>query len=192
MLKRRGLAALVRAVLVGTVLLGPPGAAAAAELAAPEGAVVVTVAGNIQNTNRGAFDPEKDLFLKYHEVSFEKAAAFDRAMLEGLGLHEVEIAFEGWPEPVRLQGPRLRDLVAAVGGAGQTVSLMALDGYASEIAWADLEALDWIVGIRQDGRDLGLGQRGPLWVVYSYPDGRKLTAEDELRWPWATFYIEIK
>jgi hypothetical protein len=29
-------------------------------------------------------------------------------------------------------------------------------------------------------------------VVYSYPDGRALTAEDELRWPWATFYIEIE
>ena len=192
MLKRRGFAGLVPALLFGAALLGLPGAAAAADLPAPEGAVVVTVAGNIQNTNRGAFDPEKDLFLKYHEVSFEKAAAFDRAMLEELGLHEVEIAFEGWPEPVRLQGPRLRDLVAAVGGEGATVSLMALDGYASEIAWADLEALDWIVGIRQDGRDLGLGQRGPLWVVYTYPDGRKLTADDELRWPWATFYIEIK
>jgi hypothetical protein len=192
MLKRRGFAALVPALLFGAALLGLPGATAAADLPAPEGAVVVTVAGNIRNTNRGAFDPEKDLFLKYHEVSFEKAAAFDRAMLEALGLHEVEIAFEGWAEPVRLQGPRLKDLVEAVGGEGQTVSLMALDGYASEIAWADLEALDWIVGIRQDGRDLGLGQRGPLWVVYSYPDGRKLTAEDELRWPWATFYIEIK
>lgn len=164
----------------------------AAELAAPQSAVVVTVAGAIQHTNRGPFDPNADFFLKYHEVSFEKAAAFDRPMLQQLGMHQVEIAFDGWPAPLRLEGPRLRDLVAAVGGAGQSVSLMALDGYASEISWADLEALDWIVGIRQDGRELGLGQRGPLWVVYTYPDGRKLTPDDELRWPWATFYIEIR
>src|SRR5690606_27644311 len=164
----------------------------AAELAAPESAVVVTVAGAIEHTNRGPFDPEADFFLKYHEVTFEKAAAFDRPMLQELGMHEVEIALDGWPAPVRLEGPRLKDLVAAVGGSGKTISLMALDGYASEISWEDLETLDWIVGIRQDGKELGLGQRGPLWVVYIYPDGRRLTADDELRWPWATFYIEIR
>lgn len=169
-----------------------PGIATAADLPAPEGAVVVTVAGNIANTNRGAFDADADLFLNYHGVSFDKAAAFDRAMLEALGMHEVEVAYEGGPAPVRVTGPRLADLVAAVGGEGETVSLMALDGFASEISRADLEALDWIVGIEQDGRPLGLGQRGPLWVVYTYPDGRALTADDEMRWPWATFYIEIR
>ncbi|HEY9566472.1 MAG TPA: hypothetical protein VIR38_00160 [Thalassobaculum sp.] len=188
MLNGRGLAALVAAFLLTAL----PAGAGAAELAAPEGAVVVTVAGAIENTNRGAFDPDRDLFLKYHDRSFTKAAAFDRAMLEGLGLHQVEIALDGWPEPVRLEGPRLKDLVAAVGGAGERITLVALDGYASEISRAELEGLDWIVGLRRDGRDLGLGERGPLWIVYSYPDGRKLTAEDELRWPWATFYIEIE
>ena len=165
--------------------------AAAAELPAPSGTVVVTVAGNIQNTNRGPFDPAVDLFLKYHERSFDKAAAFDLAMLEDLGMHTVEIVLEGWPEPVTLEGPTLRDLVAAVGGTGSGVTLLALDGYGSEITWDELQALDWIVGIRQDGKPLALGQRGPLWVVYTHPDGRALTAEDELRWPWATFYIEI-
>lgn len=164
----------------------------AAQLATPQDAVVVTVAGAIENTNRGPFDPATDFFLKYHEVNFDKAAAFDRAMLQQLGMHEVELALDDWPAPVRLEGPRLKDLVAAVGGSGKTISLMALDGYASEISWEDLETLDWIVGVRQDGKELGLGQRGPLWVVYTHPDGRKLTTDDELRWPWATFYIEIR
>ena len=164
----------------------------AADLEKPDDAVVLTVTGNIQNTNRGAFDPAKDLFLKYHERSFEKAAAFDRDMLEDLGTQKVTISLPEWPAPVRIEGPRLRDLVAAVGGRGSKVTLLALDGYASEISWEELEALNWIVGIEQDDQDIGLGQRGPLWVVYTYPDGRALTAEDELRWPWATFYIEIK
>jgi len=185
---RRLAASLVFTLLL--VSLAP--AASAADLAAPEGAVVVTVAGKIANTNRGAFDPAKDLFLKYHEVSFDKAAAFDAAMLEQLGLHAVTVSVPEWPAPVRIEGPLLRDLVAAVGGAGQSVSLLALDGYASEISWDDLQALDWIVGLKADGRPLALGQRGPLWVVYGAPDGRALTAEDELRWPWATFYIEVK
>jgi len=178
------------AALACALLLALP--AAAAELAPPQGAVVVTVAGNIANTNRGPFDPAVDLFLKYHELSFDKAAAFDRAMLERLGLHKVTVAIPAWPAPVTLEGPRLKDLVAAVGGSGRTVTLVALDGYASEIAWDDLQALDWIVGVKADGRPLGLGQRGPLWVVYGAPEGRALTADDELRWPWATFYIEIR
>ncbi len=120
----------------------------AAELARPEGPVVVTVAGNIENSNRPAFDAARDLFLKYHERSFDKAAAFDTAMLEALGLHTVEIDLEAWPGPVYVQGPYLRDLLGAVGAKGKAITLVALDGYASEISWEDLQKLDWIVGIR--------------------------------------------
>ena len=183
-------------------LCAPLFRAQAADLARPEGAVVLTVAGAIERTNRGPFDPAADLFLKFHERSFDKAAAFDRAMLADLGMHAIEVEFDGWDEPVYLEGPYLRDLVATVGGpvSGGTsvgaeeggITLLALDGYASKISWHELRTLDWIVAIRQDGQPLGLGQRGPLWVVYTYPDGRALSAEDELRWPWATFYIEIR
>ena len=185
-------AAAVRSLILAVLLLLPFAAARAADLPLPKGAVVVTVAGNIQNANRGPFDPAKDLFLKYHERRFDKAAAFDLAMLENLGMHAVEIRLDGWAEPVTVEGPYLRDLIAAAGGSGAGVTLLALDGYGSDIAWDELQALDGIVGIRQDGRPLALGQRGPLWVVYTYPDGRALTAEDELRWPWATFYIEVR
>jgi len=167
-------------------------AAGAAELEAPGGPVVVTVAGNIENTNRPPYDAGTDLFLKYHEKTFDKAVEFDYAMLEALGLQEVEIKVPAWDAPVHLEGPRLEDLLAAVGGTGRSITLVALDGYASAITWADVTALNWIVGIRRDGEYLGLGQQGPLWVVYTYPDGRPLTDDDELRWPWATFYIEVE
>ncbi len=166
-------------------------AAAAAELAKPQGPVVVTIAGEIEHSNRPRFDPARDLFLRYHEKVFEKAAEFDYAMLEALGMQQVEISIPEWPAPLRLEGPRLEDLMAAVGASGKTVTVVALDGYASEIPWADVTSLDWIVGIRSDGAYLGLGQQGPLWVVYSYPDGRALTLEDEQRWPWAAFFFEI-
>ncbi|MEO3431377.1 hypothetical protein AAFN88_21145 [Pelagibius sp. CAU 1746] len=188
MIPTRAIALLLLVALFG--LDGPP--LRAEGLARPEGAVVVTVAGQIENANRPPFDADKDFFLKYHERKFDKATEFDIAMLEGLGMQSVELKIDAWPEPVYVQGPYLRDLLAAAGAAGATVTLVALDGYASEISWAEVEALDWIVGLRQDGKPLGLGQRGPLWVVYTYPDGRPLTADDELRWPWATFYIEIE
>lgn len=184
----RGLATLLLCAALFGALAAP---ATAAGLERPDGAVVLTVAGKIARTNRGAFDPAEDLFLKYHDRQFTAAAEFDRDMLEDLGEQEVEITLPGRPAPLRVEGPRLKDLVAAVGGEGSTLTLLALDGYASEITWQELETLNWIVGIEVDDREIGLGQRGPLWVVYTYPDGRALTAEDELRWPWATFYIEI-
>lgn len=186
---RQTIAALAGAFLLFSLV---PRGAAAGELEVPEYPVVVTVAGNIQNTNRGPFDPEKDLFFKYHELTFDKAAGFDIAMLEALGLQQAKIKIPEWPAPVLVEGPRLKDLMTAVGAAGKTITLVALDGYASEISWDDLQKHDWIIGIRADGKPLGLGRRGPLWVVYGSPDGRPLTADDEARWPWATFYIDVE
>ena len=180
-----------RLLLAITAVMMTAAPAGAVELEAPKGPVVVTLAGAIANTNRPPYDEKSDLFLKYHEKSFAKAAAFDYAMLEALGTQQVEIKVPAWAVPVRLEGPRLADLLAAVGAEGKTVSLVALDGYASELTRDEVTALNWIVGIKRDGQYLGLGQQGPLWVVYTYPDGRVLSDDDELRWPWATFYIQV-
>ncbi len=185
---RRGRVSLALCVLA---LLWLPARPQAAELPAPQGAVVLTITGNIQNTNRPAFDAKKDVLFNYHEKNFTAAAAFDLEMLENLGMHEVEAELDIWPAKVRFEGPRLKDLLAAVGAAGTTINLLALDGYGSEIPWSDTAAYDWIVALKQDGKYLGLGQQGPLWVVYGYPDGRPMTAEDEARWPWAAFFMEI-
>ena len=112
-------------------------------------------------------------------------------MLEGLGLHEVEIEFEGWPAPQVLQGPWLRDVLAAVGVEAGTVTALALDGFAVELTPDDIDAHDWLVAIKRNGAYLRLGQRGPVWIVYGSKDGAPLTAEEEARWPWAVFYIEV-
>lgn len=164
----------------------------AAEPATPTGQVVLTIAGNISTSNRPAFDEFEDGFLKFHDKSFARAMAFDLAMLEALGMRTVTIDIDAWPKPARFEGPRLADLLAAAGATGKDVTLFALDGFGSELSAADVAAFDWIVGVKRDGRYLDIGQRGPLWVVYKRRDGKRLTDEDEQRWPWATFYIEVK
>lgn len=167
-------------------------ASTAQALDEPQGAVVLTVTGAIEKTNRGPFDESRDSFFAYHEKEFDRAAAFDRAMLEALGTVRVTIDYPGLAAPLNLEGPRLADLLATVGAAGRSLSVMALDGFVSEIAAEELESLEWIVALKRDGRYLGLGQRGPLWLVYRRKDGTPLTQEDELRWPWAAFFVEIK
>ena len=123
---------------------------------------------------------------------FATAYAFDRAMLEALGMHRATIAFSGWPRPVEVEGPLLRDVLAAAGAAPETVNIVALDGFATDLTPGDLASEDWIVAIKEGDHYLGIGQRGPAWVLYAPRDGQPATAEDEQRWPWAAFLIEVR
>ena len=187
------MARLAIARLFGVILwLAPAAELAAAELAAPTGPVALTVAGSLGKTNRPAFEAFEDSFLAYHERHFKRAAAFDLAMLEALGLSRVTLKAPNWPRAVTLEGPRLADLLAAVEARGGDITLLALDGFAVKVTRDELAQTDWIVAIRADGRPLGLGQRGPAWLVYDPADGRAPTDDDEARWPWSVFYIEIR
>ena len=167
-------------------------AALAADAPTSGGATVLTIVGKIAQANRPAFDKFEDPFMAYHERSFATAFAFDRATLESLGMHRATIAFSGWPRPVEVEGPLLRDVLAAAGAAPGTVNIVALDGFATDLGPGDLAAEDWIVAIKEGGRYLGIGQRGPAWILYTPRDGQPPTAEDEQRWPWAVFLIEVR
>jgi len=165
---------------------------AALALDAPQGQTIVTIVGAISETNRGPFDEAEDKFFLYHEYKFEKAAAFDLAMLEALGMQSTEIAYEGWPAPIRFDGPLLADLLAAVGAHGNSVTLLALDGYAERIEGADIDAWRWILATRSDGRPLPIGGHGPTWLVYDRGPDHRYTPDDEARWPWAVFLIVVE
>ena len=178
--------------LLTAALLAWPAFGQAAELGQPAGQVVLTVAGDVGATNRGPYDDFEDGFFKHHERKFDKAAAFDLAMLEGLGLHAVTVTYDKRPRTFRFEGPWLKDVLAAAGASGKDVSVLALDGFATEISAADVAAYDWIVAVNRDGHYLDIGQRGPLWIVYARRDGKAIGAEDEQRWPWAAFLIEVK
>lgn len=161
-------------------------------LDAPSGPAILTIVGDITETNRSPFDEAEDSFFKHHERRFDKAAAFDHAMLEKLGMHEITVSYVGWPKPVRFQGPWLVDVLTAVGAKGDTVAALALDGFASEIGKADLAAQDWLLAIKKNGEYLGIGQRGPAWLVYARRDGKVAIADDEGHWPWAVFLLEVR
>jgi len=183
---------LVAAAVLMLGLAAPFGGHSRAEdLPTPRGPVVLTVAGNIGAANRGPSDPVLDPFLAYHEKSFQTAVEFDHAMLEGLGTHEIELAYEEWPEMTRFAGPKLADLLSFVGAHGDAITVTALDGFAVEITADELAARDWIVAFERDGRPLGIGGRGPLWLVYPV-SGTTASHDDEARWPWAAFFIEVR
>ncbi len=179
---------LLKAVAVAVGISALISGGAVAELAKPAGTVVLTIGGAVKYSNRAPFDEFDDAFLNAHEYSFEKAAAFDVAMLEKLGTVTTTITAEPWPRAVTLEGPRLIDVLMAAGWTGSKITTVALDGFAVEITAADLAAHTWVLALKADGLPLGVGGHGPAWIVYEVPNGTA-SETDESRWPWAVFYI---
>jgi hypothetical protein len=158
---------------------------------APKGPAVLTVVGKIGKSNRPPFDTTKDVFFNYHQRSFTQAFEFDQAMLEALGMGEAVVTSPGLA-PVLIEGPRLHDVLKAARAQSANIRITALDGFTSTIDAEALRREDWIVALKADGRYLSLGQRGPAWIVYSRRDGKPATVEDEERWPWAAFLVEVE
>ena len=175
------------AVLLSMALVAP---SAAADIGRPSGAVVLTVAGNIDNTNRPGYDPRRDALFKYHEFTFARAFAFDRAMLESLGVANIRIEYKDWIGPMTFTGPRLADVLKAVGCRGGPLVTLGVDGFSVEISRAEVTAREWVLATRIDGRPPGIGDRGPLWLVFDPPGDRPATEEEESMWPWALFFVQ--
>lgn len=181
---------LVRTLMAAALVLGVQASGSAAELGRPTGPVVLTIAGNIESTNRGAFDPLHDRFLKYHEKSFTKAAEFDIAMLEALGMQKISFGYKEWPAPEVMEGPRLRDVLAAVGAEGKWITAVALDGYGVEFTDKDQRAQDYVLVLKRGGRYLKLGAYGPTLIAFDRDHGAPDKSDAKLI--YSTFYIEVK
>lgn len=167
--------------------------AQAADLAQPKGPVVLTVHGKITNTNRGALNEFEDAFFKFGNVSFDKAAQFDLAMLEKLGMKTLSVKYDAWPRAYRFEGPLLADVVKAAGATGKTIKVYALDGYGAEIPLAELQQYPVLLALKADGKYLGLGGRGPTWVVYPRDDQHPaLKSHDDAKWVWSALRIEVE
>ncbi|WP_341899160.1 hypothetical protein [Ferrovibrio terrae] len=184
---------MLRALLTAILAIGFVVSAQAADLAKPKGAVVLTVHGAIANTNRGALNDFDDAFFKFGNVSFDAAASFDLAMLEKLPQKTLTVKYDTWPKAYTFRGPLLADVLKAAGAKGQTIKVFAIDGYGAEIPRTDLAQYPVLLALKADGRYLGLGGRGPTWVVYPR-DGRHpgLQAHDDAKWVWSAIRIEVE
>ena len=153
---------------------------------------LVTVIGAVGETNRPAFSDFEDGFFAYHEQRFETAFAFDRAALEALPQVTATARAEGWPAPVTASGPRLGELLRVAGvDPAAPITLMALDGYGVSLTAEERAARDWVLAISADGRALGLGGRGPVWLLYD-TGGETVSHEAEAQWVWSVFVISVE
>ncbi len=156
----------------------------------PKGGVILTIAGDIIHTNRGASEPKRDGFMAYHEIEFKNAFAFDIALLEDFPMSEIRCQPPQYSSSVTFQGPLLRDVLKALGAQGASIQTRALDGFAVDLTAEQIAAKDWILATRAQGHPFGIGDKGPVWLIHT-PSTVKVPEEEEKNWPWALFYIQV-
>lgn len=162
--------------------------AMADEKPAPQGSVILTVAGKVTNWNRGAMAPARDTLLNQHKITFEKAMAFDATMLGSLPAQELRLTTPAGDGA--FGGPSLADVLKAVGAEGAGVRLVSLDGSSVDLSAADIKDHNWMLALSVDGKPVGIGDFGPLWLLHKPASGITPTKEELQRWVWSVFYIE--
>ena len=172
------------AILAGAVFPAPPARA--------DGPALVTVTGAPVTSNRPGFDPFADAFLAFSDKSFEHAHAFDFEALSALPQIDMTAAAQGWPRTVAARGPLLADVLARAGvGEDRSVTLVALDGYAVTLDATERRQHDWVLAIKAEGLPLGLGGRGPAWLLRETGQA-PVEAEAEAQWVWSVYLITVE
>lgn len=155
--------------------LGRSPAGAQTALAPPADKTILTVTGKIAVTNQ------------------PNAAAFDRAMLESLGLAVIETTTPWYSAKVKFEGVPMVRLLKAVGASGEKLSVVALNDYKTEIPIEDFEKFGTILALKRDGNYMPISDKGPLFVVYPYDSNPELKTQKFYgRSAWQVARIEVK
>lgn len=162
----------------------------------PTSIPMLTIAGDIDHTNRGAVSEFEDAYFTANGIEFDKAATFDLGMLNHFKKHSFNVKYPKWPvkESQKVTGVLLKDVLESIGAKGKTVNITALDGYSAKIDLADLEKYPVILATHLNGKPIGLGGRGPLWVVYPWNAFPELSSDlkNESLWVWSAYFMRVE
>ena len=192
-----------RQFLAGAAVLGAAATPAfaskrAGNVACAASPVILTIAGTIKRSNRGALDPAFDPLLAKHQVKFSQAYGVDFSLIASMPVVTIKPIIEYDARPHTLSGPLLTDVLEHVGApaAGSTQIVMrAVDGYAVSTTLDKVHDYRMIVATHMDGKPLPLGGLGPLWAVYD-PDhipelaGKPLKDRFVLS-PWGLYQMQV-
>ncbi|MFP3342266.1 hypothetical protein R0J87_07095 [Halomonas sp. SIMBA_159] len=144
-------------------------------LDAPQGNVILEVAGEITHTNVG------------------NEAHFDKAMLEALVQRTTQTSTPWHDGVVSFEGPLGRALLEAVGAEGDQMKVVALNDYSSMVPVSDFYDHEVILAMQADGRPLRIRDHGPLFIIYPFDENPSLLNEEILtRSVWQVKRIEVE
>lgn len=161
-----------RALMSGLLLFCLAGSGHALE--APQGQVILTVRGNITETNVG------------------DEAIFDRAMLESLDQHATRTHTPWHDGQVTFTGPLGRDVLETVGARGSMLRVTALNDYGATVPVADFLEYDVILAMTLEGTPLRVRDQGPLFIIYPFDEYPELLTEKVMtRSVWQVVRIDV-
>jgi hypothetical protein len=129
-------------------------------LSKPTGPVILTVTGNITNTNTD-----------------NKTAEFDREMLLKLEVVEQKTTTP-WSEGVDLyRGPLLKSLMAVLGVKSGTLTVTALNDFSAVVPVEDAYDYKVILAMDINGQPMSVRTKGPLFLLYPFSDVASLNNE---------------
>lgn len=161
------------------------------EPAAASGPVILTVYGEVSETNRGAMlEASEPLFARY-EMDFDAARSFTRAELTALEQGEIRVAYPLGGETHVFTGPSLSAVLDAAGAANATAVISAFDGYQRSIPVSDLRDRGVLLALTRDGEPLGIGDYGPAMLIWPRDDDAALAGQNDDDWVWGVFAIEV-
>ena len=163
------------AIAVPVSLSSPHANAQEDALSAPQGQIVLTVAGQIAQTNLDA------------------NAVFDEAMLAQLPSAAIETTTVVTDGVRQFDGFLMRDLLTLVGAEGEVVTATALNDYIIDIPIVDFERFDVLVATHMDGERLQPSDFGPLWIVYPRDEHAELQdIRYDYRWVWQLVRLDVE
>lgn len=149
----------VRSFLSAVLAITWISSAQAGSLPQPVGKTILTISGQISNTNA------------------DGVARFDRDMLEALGITTVQTTNPWYDGRTVFEGVLLKKLMETVGAKGETVKAVALNDYAIAIPMADFEKFNVVLAMKRDGNYMEVREKGPLFVIYPYDSTPELQTQ---------------
>jgi len=134
-------------------------AALAEMLEMPEGDVILTVSGNIHNSNA------------------DDAAVFDLAMLEAMPVTEFTTSTIWTSEEHTFTGVALHTFLEHVGANGLTLDATAINDYSVEVPVSDAVEGGPILAYKTDGDYMPRREKGPIWLIYPYDQNDEYRSE---------------
>ncbi len=149
--------------------------ACVAELAKPQGTVILTLRGLIAETNN------------------REEADFDLTMLKSLPQHSITTRHPWIESRHNYEGPRLSDLLEQVGAQSQQLTLIALNDYQVDVDFAELAKFNPILAWSENGREMTIRNKGPLWLMLpidEYPELLQISYSDFMIWQLRSIIVK--
>lgn len=127
---------------------------------APKGPAVLTLFGNIKNTN------------------LDDTWVFDREMLESLPQASVITNTPWYDEVGEFEGPLASAILEAAGvEASANLRVIALNDYSAVVPASDFAEFNVILAMKLNGVTLRVRDKGPLFIIYPFDSNPDLNSE---------------